>query len=156
MNANWQADCPKCVASKFTCDAHYGGSMSANELIERLGPHLSHTGMSAAQASQWLRDAASNVERSRNTAIVGHLAGWEHRLMRSCADRLEAQAAEIEKLREALRPFSELADLYENCEQHPQGCPETALCGELPDLTVGHFRRARQALLAERKKGGEA
>jgi RecJ-like exonuclease len=23
QGANWQADCPKCVASKFTCDEHY-------------------------------------------------------------------------------------------------------------------------------------
>ena len=23
MSANWKADCPKCVASKFTCDDHY-------------------------------------------------------------------------------------------------------------------------------------
>lgn len=23
IGLNWQADCPKCVASKFTCDEHY-------------------------------------------------------------------------------------------------------------------------------------
>jgi len=23
MRPNWQADCPRCVASKFTCDEHY-------------------------------------------------------------------------------------------------------------------------------------
>lgn len=23
MRPNWQADCPQCVASKFTCDKHY-------------------------------------------------------------------------------------------------------------------------------------
>ena len=23
IRRNWQADCPKCVASKFTCDEHY-------------------------------------------------------------------------------------------------------------------------------------
>lgn len=47
---------------------------------------------------------------------------------------------------EALRPFAEYADFYNDCEQHPNGCPDTALCGEVVDLTVGDFRRARKAL----------
>ena len=27
---NWQADCPKCVASKFTCDEHFTQAQCPN------------------------------------------------------------------------------------------------------------------------------
>jgi hypothetical protein len=50
------------------------------------------------------------------------------------------------ELAEALKPFAALAELWTSCEQHPSGCPDSALVGEVVDLTVGDFRRARQAL----------
>lgn len=30
LNQNWQADCPKCVASKFTCDEHFTQTQCPN------------------------------------------------------------------------------------------------------------------------------
>jgi short subunit dehydrogenase-like uncharacterized protein len=47
----------------------------------------------------------------------------------------------------ALGPFADYADTFnEACEQHPGGCPDAALVGEVVDLRVGDFRRARTAL----------
>ena len=56
--------------------------------------------------------------------------------------------AECERLAEALQPFADQADAYDSCEQHPDGCPDEALCGDVVDLTVGQFRAARSALAA--------
>lgn len=89
MNANWQADCPQCVASKFTCDAHYGSSMSvpfpafADRLPAKL-PTLRDLWLAAAEASEalskangeWsLEVAADNARR----ALIDHLL-FEHGL----------------------------------------------------------------------------
>lgn len=46
----------------------------------------------------------------------------------------------------ALRPFADLAHFYADCEQHLNGCPDSALVGEVVDLTVGDFRRAAEAI----------
>ncbi len=51
-----------------------------------------------------------------------------------------------EDLREALKPFADIADFYDSCEQHPNGCPDSETTGEMVDLTVGDFRRVRAAL----------
>lgn len=53
---------------------------------------------------------------------------------------------EVERLREALRPFADYASFYDSCEQHPDGCPDDAQASEVIDITVGDFRRARAAL----------
>lgn len=60
---------------------------------------------------------------------------------------------DIRAMREALRPFAEQAELYDTCEQHTKGCPDDALAGESPDLTVGDFRAARRALAKETDNG---
>jgi len=31
MRPNWQADCPRCVAGKFTCDEHYRPEIECRE-----------------------------------------------------------------------------------------------------------------------------
>jgi hypothetical protein len=59
-------------------------------------------------------------------------------------------------MREALRPFADHADFYTDCEQHPHGCPDSALVGEVTDLTVGNFRAARAALEPSDKGVGSA
>jgi hypothetical protein len=58
---------------------------------------------------------------------------------------VQPQATQIEQLRAALEPFAKAADFYDDCEQHPCGCPDGVSAGELVDLTVGDFRTARQA-----------
>jgi len=95
------------------------------------------------------QDTAALVGRLRagiggysRTGIVGTTAG----LIRDAADLIESQAAQIEKLRAAVEPFAKAADLYNDCEQHPNGCPDDAQAGELFGVFVGDFRRARQAL----------
>ena len=72
-----------------------------------------------------------NTERARLSVPLGEL--------RSALSR-------ISELESALRPFSEAADFYDDCEQHPGGCPDNAPAGELVDLTVGDFREARRAI----------
>ena len=55
-----------------------------------------------------------------------------------------------EDLRAALKPFADIADFYDSCEQHPNGCPDSETTGEMVDLKVGDFRRARAALALAR------
>lgn len=33
IRPNWQADCPKCVASKFTCDEHYRAGVGMTDFV---------------------------------------------------------------------------------------------------------------------------
>ena len=66
------------------------------------------------------------------------IAAWNTRAATPCT--------ECERLAEALQPFADQAETYDSCEQHPNGCPDDALCGDVVDLTVGHFRAARSAL----------
>lgn len=85
-----------------------------------------------------------------------------HRLMHGAASLAKAEAghnALVDKVRTlhgkitllecALLPFAEAADNFDDCEQHPNGCPDEALAGELVDLTVGDFRAARSTLTAK-------
>ena len=60
--------------------------------------------------------------------------------------RATAAEAKVAALTEAVEPFAGVADSYEDCEQHPGGCPDDAPAGETIGLTVGDFRRARTAL----------
>jgi hypothetical protein len=68
------------------------------------------------------------------------------RLIVAAKTAFPALIQRIEELEEALKPFAEAADAFNDCEQHPNGCPDSAQAGELVDLTVGDFRRARSAL----------
>lgn len=91
-----------------------------------------------------------------DAALVARLRGYAHNGYRSwlgikqvfqeAADALEAKDRRIAELEAALRPFADHADFYTECEQHPNGCPDGALVGEVTDLTVGNFRRARATL----------
>lgn len=66
----------------------------------------------------------------------------------------ERQKEKVERLRAAIAPFAALAEFYDSCEQHPDGCPDGFPVGEVVDLTVGDFRRAAQALSPQGKKDG--
>lgn len=71
-------------------------------------------------------------------------------VMAQAADLIERLTSENMRLREVLEPFADLAAFYDDCEQHPGGCPDDATAGEVPDLTVGDFRAARKALAENR------
>ena len=88
---------------------------------------------------QWLEQIAADVEAARSAEIPSWL------VLDAVIAALESQAAQIEKLRAAVEPFAKAADLYNDCEQHPNGCPDDAQAGELFGVFVGDFRRARQA-----------
>lgn len=86
------------------------------------------------------------------------------RLPREVGDELVRLRAENADLRaklewaaEALEPFAEHADFYDDCEQHPGGCPDSIECGEIVDLTVGDFRLARTTLseISQTKDGSD-
>jgi hypothetical protein len=82
-------------------------------------------------------------------AKIAHAFKMEGRNLRAvhaALSTLPALIQRIEALEEALRPFAEAADAFNDCEQHPNGCPDSAQAGELVDLTVGDFHRARSAL----------
>ena len=98
MNANWRADCPKCVASKFACDEHYSGMTQGDrELIER---------------AKWYRE--TNLGTS---APVGY------ELMGNLIDRLQALSAEVERLREALAEIRDLpGEINPSNYDHDDAC----------------------------------
>lgn len=57
------------------------------------GPHLDLTEATDYQLAKWLCDAADNVETTWKRTHVGHLAGWEDRLMRKAAERMNLRAS---------------------------------------------------------------
>jgi len=71
--------------------------------------------------------------------------------LRNSAQALLAQAERVAVLEEALRPFAEYAEFFDECDQHPSGCPDEASAGEIIGPTVGDFRRAC-ATLQERSE----
>ena len=83
-------------------------------------------------------------------------ADWPHNItppsgpaQKLCCEAVRALPhllSRISELESALRPFAEAVNFYDDCEEHPDGCPDDAQAGELVDLTVGDFRQARQAL----------
>ncbi len=59
-----------------------------------------------------LGTASKNVGAARNSGCVGNLAGWEHRVIKQAAAMLEAQAAEIAGLRDAIAYHAEQTSTY--------------------------------------------
>ncbi len=99
-------------------------------------------------------EAAAKItsQAEQIAALTASDAAYEAELQHAeyCVETISAQRdaalAEIEALREALGPFAANAEMYDSCDQHSKGCPNNALAGELVDLTVGDFRRARAVL----------
>jgi len=110
-------------------------------------------GQDTAALVERLRKEAQNLREARERTHSKEPITMSHRSALLLAEdfdnavsALESQAAQIEKLRAAVEPFAKAADLYNDCEQHPNGCPDDAQAGELFGVFVGDFRRARQAL----------
>ena len=93
MNANWQADCPKCVASKFTCDDHHRADLIDN--CERCGGTLA--GLSTVMALEtfdeflctdcfenacedaWQRQQDDAMSEPPVTMAEQHRAAWQQK-----------------------------------------------------------------------------
>ena len=96
--------------------------MSANELIERY----------ANQAHEHL---------ARDFGLVS----VDCRDMLAMADLLASQAAEIERLREALEPFARAEHIVANCDDRIR-CTLTYPKNATETFTLGSLEAARQAL----------
>ena len=91
-------------------------------------------------------DVAEMIRRARATPLYEG-SGEDSSLAEDMADALEAQAAELARMREALGPFAAVAE-------HDIGDDETdgeafrpmQFVNRAPKLTVGDLRRARAAL----------
>lgn len=83
--------------------------------------------------------------KSEETADKQRLVNYTEELRKETIDalaRADAASREVERLREALRPFAEVAASYDP----PEG--DDAHAAWAHDFTIGSLRRARQALEA--------
>lgn len=81
-----------------------------------------------------------------NCGNANHLQGLKWDIEQAAAE-IRRLSGLVDEAREALRPFAEHADFYNDCEQHPGGCPDRSSLGEMTDdLVVGDLRRARATL----------
>ena len=95
MRANWQADCPKCVASKFTCDDHHQpapdliencercggtlGGMSTVMALESFGEFLCTDCFDNACEAAWERQQEDNASEPPVTLSEQHRAAWQQK-----------------------------------------------------------------------------
>jgi hypothetical protein len=99
----------------------------------------------AAETVEHELDCLRRQHEQRAYPCSPHCSGYLRELhLRAKMDTHQRDA--VDRMREALEPFAALAEFYDECEQHPNGCPDNANIGEAVDVTVGDLRRARAAL----------
>lgn len=55
----------------------------------------------------------------------------------------------MEVMANALQPFADHAEFYDECDDHPDGCPDNLTAGGWTNpVTVGDYRRAAEAIAA--------